>query len=113
VAVRLRITYLTNVNFINFRQIFLSIMSCTTWGAETYLCKLALLIYHEWGLAAVIVWYMKAGDCLASWRRYVEHRVFAVEVFHTKQLHRGSSVRVLALSERSPDLSSADFSLWK
>jgi len=37
VAMSLRMTYLTNVNFINFRRIFLSIMSYTRWGAETYL----------------------------------------------------------------------------
>lgn len=37
VAVRQRMTYLTNVNFINFSRIFLSIMSYTRWGAETYL----------------------------------------------------------------------------
>lgn len=79
-------------------------------GGNLPICKLALLIYQKWGLAAVIVLFMKAEDCFASWRRRVQHRVLAVEVFHTKQLHRGSSVSVLARSERSSDLSSADFS---
>lgn len=79
-------------------------------GGNLPICKLALLNYQKWGLSAVKVLFMKAGDCLGSWRRRVQHRVLAVEVFHMKQLHRRSSVSVLVRSERSSDLSSANFS---
>lgn len=58
VAVRLRMTYLTNVNFIHFRRNFSKYHELYQVGRGNLICKLKLLIYQEWGLATVIVLFM-------------------------------------------------------